>query len=1108
MDYIYFLYGLSFVFLAVVCLAHGRRAPRGFASGWLTAFALLHGVNEWLDMIALSIQPAPPFDLVRLLFLTSSFLALFEFGRRHVVVQRNTRPGLWIYGPFLLLFGWGIWRHGTLDSGFIWARFLLGLPGGLLAAWGFATVAAGAEGRSRAAWRLATGAMFVYALLAGLIVAPYEGLPLFWPDRDAWLRGVGVPVPVFRMLAACLIAVGVWRAYELNWEEQMGRYISALNRYSVRGVAAIMILLIVTGLLVVNGLGHRRADLLKQDQLRLNAALAEALSPMEQERHIAQARLLGIGGVLFASMLLLGLYVIIRQKSEQRWAALLQLALRSGDLVIWDWHVPSGQIIYDEGYQKLLGYEQDEGKPHIDGWKMLLHPKDRGRVLCALDAVVQGASDEFKTEYRIRHKSGRWVVLLVRGSVIQYTGTGAPVRCIGTSMDITARRRAEERERESETTYRDLIDSVSEAVYVQDGEGRFLDVNAAAERMYGYERETFIGRTPEFLSAPGRNDLAKVAEKVATALGGEPQSFEFWGRRRDGTVFPKDVSLAPATYFGRPVVIAVGRDTTERKRWEHMREALYRLGAIAESATSLTAFCEDMQPVIDELLPTRNLLLALQDERTGLIHFPYFRDDQDPPPPPRPSAKGLTDYLLERGQALRWSAPGAQETVREAGYAPLGAMASDWIGIPLKKEGRPFGALIIQDYTGSVHYNDSDMDFMLRVGEKVASVALQFSAEQALRESEEKYRKLFTSMTSGFALCEVVHDDKEGPKDYRFIEVNAAFEQQTGMKGEKVVGRTMREVFPDVPARWIELGLQVALTGEALRREFEFPPLQKSFELVAYSPKQGQFAALFSDITDRKRIENERLEMERKLQHAQKLESLGIMAGGIAHDFNNLLMVILGNLELAGAEAPAGTRVRSGIDEAANAAQRAAELTRQMLDYTGKGIFKADEIDVNELIKSNAQLLKAVVSDNVTLDLHLQDKLPLIRADAGQVQQIIMNLITNAAEALESRTGDVTLSTGVRNCDATYLARSYVERRAEPGRFVWVEVADNGCGMEADTLTRLFDPFFSTKFTGRGLGLSAVLGIVGGHGGAILVDTVPGEGSTFRVLFPAVESPS
>jgi signal transduction histidine kinase len=255
-------------------------------------------------------------------------------------------------------------------------------------------------------------------------------------------------------------------------------------------------------------------------------------------------------------------------------------------------------------------------------------------------------------------------------------------------------------------------------------------------------------------------------------------------------------------------------------------------------------------------------------------------------------------------------------------------------------------------------------------------------------------------------------------------------------------------------------------------------------------------------IMERKRADEEHLRMERHFMHIQKLESLGTMSSGIAHDFNNLLQAVLGNLELALMNFPEDVPVRNFICQAVNAAEQAAKLSLMLLVYTGNGYYITRKLNLTELIEKCASMLATVISKNITFNLKFDSVLPLIMADDDQIQLVIMNLITNASEAIGDLDGSIILSTGVQDFDQRTLNSSRLEEKLAAGRYVWMEVSDSGCGMDAVTRNKLFDPFFTTKFTGRGLGMSAALGIIRAHKGAILVESSPGVGTTIRVLFP------
>jgi len=261
------------------------------------------------------------------------------------------------------------------------------------------------------------------------------------------------------------------------------------------------------------------------------------------------------------------------------------------------------------------------------------------------------------------------------------------------------------------------------------------------------------------------------------------------------------------------------------------------------------------------------------------------------------------------------------------------------------------------------------------------------------------------------------------------------------------------------------------------------------------------------DITDLRRLDAERRALEAKVQHAQKLESLGVLAGGIAHDFNNLLVGILGNASLALMDLEEDSPLREVIADIETTALRAADLTKQMLAYSGKGRFIVRAVDLNALVREMAQLLQTVISKRAVLRFELAADLPLVEADATQVRQVVMNLITNASDAIGSDAGAITLRTGVRSASRATRASSYGDDALPDGLYAFIEVEDTGCGMDAETMGRIFDPFFSTKFTGRGLGLAATLGIVRGHQGTIDVASAPTRGTTFTVLLPFTGNP-
>lgn len=375
--------------------------------------------------------------------------------------------------------------------------------------------------------------------------------------------------------------------------------------------------------------------------------------------------------------------------------------------------------------------------------------------------------------------------------------------------------------------------------------------------------------------------------------------------------------------------------------------------------------------------------------------------------------------------------------------------------------------------------------------------------EEALRESEERYRQLVETIGDW-----VWASDPDGRHTYS----NPAVTRLLGYQINEVVGSsTFQLIHPDdeQPIRemlknCIEKG--VGWTNVSIRwlhqdgsaRSFE----SSAIPILNSENQVTGFRGVDRDINERTRLEAERLEMERKVLHAQKLESLALMAGGIAHDFNNQLAVVMGNLELALSGQGLDSSTEKAIKNAVAAAKRSAELSRQMQIYTGNTLYHSAFLDLNELIQNNYSLLKLGSSRNVNIKLEIYDNLPLIWGDPDQIERLVMNILVNASESIGDQDGDLKISTGARDCDDAYLSRSRLEQKPEAGRFIFLEVSDTGCGMDDDAQHKLFDPFFTTKFMGRGLGMAEVMGIVKGHRGAIMVDSYLGKGTTIRILFP------
>ncbi|HMP72550.1 MAG TPA: ATP-binding protein [Kiritimatiellia bacterium] len=267
-------------------------------------------------------------------------------------------------------------------------------------------------------------------------------------------------------------------------------------------------------------------------------------------------------------------------------------------------------------------------------------------------------------------------------------------------------------------------------------------------------------------------------------------------------------------------------------------------------------------------------------------------------------------------------------------------------------------------------------------------------------------------------------------------------------------------------------------------------------------------ANLLVNARNRKQSEESRLTLERQILQAQKLESIGVLAGGIAHDFNNILTGILGNADLTLRDIPPSSPLRPNLDAIIVGSRRAADLCRQMLAYAGKGRFVIETFQLNDLIREMVHLLQTSISKRALLNLQLEPNLPPIRGDASQIRQILLNLVINASEAIEDKSGTISITSGATLCRRHELDALSPDLRLKEGVYATLQVTDTGCGMTPETLSRIFEPFFTTKFTGRGLGLAAVLGIVKGHHGALRVTSKVNQGTSFTLYFPISDQPA
>lgn len=368
-------------------------------------------------------------------------------------------------------------------------------------------------------------------------------------------------------------------------------------------------------------------------------------------------------------------------------------------------------------------------------------------------------------------------------------------------------------------------------------------------------------------------------------------------------------------------------------------------------------------------------------------------------------------------------------------------------------------------------------------------------AEEAIQASERRHRVLLETIPDI-----VLRRKRNGLyTDYKPAKSFGRF-----MPSDDFIGKHINQILPsDVAALSLEASEKALATGEEQVYEYRMPNrltgLIRDYEARVLPSGDDEVQVIVRDVTEDKL-------QEERLHQAQKMESLGILAGGIAHDFNNLLTGMLGQTSLAKFKLARGLPASEHIDKAITSAERAAELTRQLLAYAGKGKFQIMELNLGDLIRETTGLLETALPARAQLQLQLDDTLAMIEADRSQIQQVVLNLVINAAEALYEEGGYIRIATRRQALTTLNDSSSYMGDNLLPGSYVALEISDNGCGMDEKLLSRIFDPFFSTKTHGHGLGLAATLGIIRTHHGGIRVQSQPGNGTTFTLLFPTVNA--
>ncbi len=676
-------------------------------------------------------------------------------------------------------------------------------------------------------------------------------------------------------------------------------------------------------------------------------------------------------------------------------------------------------------------------------------------------------------EYEFILNDGTSSPVEVNGDVL-LDSNGQPYGMIYICRDISERVKKEQEIRQSRKSYQDIFNSVSEAIYIQDKEGTFIDVNTGAAEMYQMSREELIGLNPGNLSAEGYNDLTKIKKLLnRTYQTGEPSQFEFWAKKKNGDIILKDVIANKGKYFGKDVLITTARDITERKKMEEdlkKSEDKYRrlientgegISIIDENETILFAnpAAEEMFGVEKETLVGRNLKEFMDDENADFIKTEtQRRKDGDG------SDYHVTIIRPDKSERLIHvtATPYFDDNKKVIGtYGIMRDNTERWLAEEKLRESEQQFRTLVGNIPGITYRCKNDENW-----------TMVYFSEEALKITGYENTDFINNKT--IAYNNIIH-----PDDREHVRIRV----QKGIESKQTYTVEYRIIHKDGSIHWVyEKGQGVYDENKLLYLD-----------------------GVIIDIDDRKRIEKERQQLEVQLRQAQKMETIGTLAGGVAHDFNNILTPIMGYADMALTKLPKSNPVYEEIEYILSASQRARELVRQILTFSRQLDTEKRPVKLQKIVNEAVKLLRPTLPATISMDVTIDDD-GYVLADPAQLHQVIMNLCTNSFHAMEETGGTLKINLSRANITPE-ISRNYP--KLSQGQYLNLRIQDSGTGIDTKTMERIFEPFFTTKPVdkGTGMGLSVVHGIIQNHNGEIVVSSKIGQGATFQIFLPVEKNP-
>jgi len=640
-----------------------------------------------------------------------------------------------------------------------------------------------------------------------------------------------------------------------------------------------------------------------------------------------------------------------------------------------------------------------------------------------------------------------------------------------------------------------LLDSTQDLIAILGADGTVQFANLTFQEVLGYQLEELLGRSIHALVHALDVEEVRGKLKEVAAAAADKVSARCRFRCRDGSW--RWIQFTCRNRLNEPgfeAMVFHACDVTDLHRMESERAVNSEIVHALNETNNLDQLLKRIHGSLKTILPAENCFVALHNPEDDTFYFPFLVDEYDEVPPPQKVGRSCTAYVFRTGRASL--IPQSEfDRLAEAGEVELvGSPSPAWLGVPLKTPTATIGVLVVQHYQNENAYDRRDLEFLESVGGHIALAIERRRAEEELRKNESFLRLLFEYNPLPTWLYEI--------ETLGFLSVNRAAIELYGYSAEEFAHMTILEIRP-AEQRDKTLNYVKELGADAEEHEFWLHQAKdgRTFEVevisheLRYAGKRVRLVVA-QDISERR-------QMESQLRQAQKMEAVGRLAGGVAHDFNNLLMVIKGHTELLLSALEPAEQITRKIEQIDKSADRATALTRQLLAFSRMQVLQPQVINLNGIIAEMGKLLPRLIGEDIELVVRMNEDLGTVRADASQMEQVIMNLAVNARDAMPNG-GKLVIETANAELDHSYLT-SHPLMKAGP--YIQLVVTDSGTGMDAETQAHIFEPFFTTKEKGKGtgLGLATVYGIVKQSGGFIWVYSELGKGTSFKIYLPRLD---